>query len=138
MNLPSPCAFESTQVPLISNRWVEMTEYFIRFLAGGLIVSAFAMLGDVLRPKSFAGIFGAAPSIALATLGIAVYSHGAGYAAVQGRAMMAGAVALAVYSVVACQLLVRVRLRALAAASLSLVAWLVVAFGILFLAGGWT
>jgi hypothetical protein len=34
-------------------------DYAVRFLAGGLIVSAFAILGDVLRPKSFAGLFGA-------------------------------------------------------------------------------
>jgi hypothetical protein len=38
-----------------------MTEYIVRFLVGGAVVSAFAMLGDVLRPKSFAGLFGAAP-----------------------------------------------------------------------------
>ena len=44
-----------------------MTEFLIRFLIGGAIVSAFAMIGDVLRPKSFAGLFGAAPSVALAT-----------------------------------------------------------------------
>ena len=45
------------------------------------MVSAFAMLGDVLKPKSFAGLFGAAPSVALATLGIAIYQHGESYAA---------------------------------------------------------
>ncbi len=39
-----------------------MEEYLIRFFAGGLMVSAFAAVGDVLRPKSFAGLFGAAPS----------------------------------------------------------------------------
>jgi hypothetical protein len=44
-----------------------MLEYGLRFLAGGIAVSAFATLGDTLRPKSFAGLFGAAPSIALAT-----------------------------------------------------------------------
>ncbi len=46
-------------------------EYFVRFLVGGIVVSAFAVLGDVLRPKSFAGLFGAAPSLALATLSLA-------------------------------------------------------------------
>ena len=46
-----------------------MTEYVVRFLIGGLAVSSFAILGDLLRPKSFAGLFGAAPSVALATLG---------------------------------------------------------------------
>jgi hypothetical protein len=115
-----------------------MTEYVVRFLVGGLVVSTFATLGDILRPKSFAGLFGAAPSVALATLGIAVYRHGAGYAAQQTWAMTAGALALAVYSVVVCQLLIRARLRAAPATLLSLVVWLIVAVGLLTLTGGQT
>lgn len=115
-----------------------MSEYVIRFLVGGVVVSAFAMLGDVLRPKSFAGLFGAAPSVALATLAIAVYRHGADYAVLQSHAMTAGAIALAVYSGVVCQLLIRARLRAATAMLLSFVVWLVVAFGLLTLAGGQT
>jgi hypothetical protein len=39
-------------------------QLLVRFLLGGLIVSIFATLGDALRPKGFAGLFGAAPSIA--------------------------------------------------------------------------
>src|SRR5712675_586582 len=85
----------------------EMTEYVIRFLVGGAVVSAFAMLGDLLRPKSFAGLFGAAP-----------------------------AVALAVYSVVVCHLLVRAKLRAVTATLLSLIVWVIVAFGLLMFTGG--
>ena len=115
-----------------------MTEYVVRFLVGGVVVSAFAMLGDMLRPKSFAGLFGAAPSVALATLGIAVYRHGAGYAAQQSWAMTAGAIALAVYGLVVGQLLIRARLRATPATLLSLVVWLIVAFGLFTLAGGQT
>jgi len=114
----------------------EMTEYVLRFLIGGVVVSAFAMLGDVLRPKSFAGLFGAAPSVALATLGIAVYQHGAVYAALQGHTMMAGAIALVVYSVVVCHLLIRGRLRAAPASLVSLVVWVTVAFGLLALSRG--
>ena len=45
-----------------------MDTIFIRFLVGGVVVSLFAVLGDVLRPKSFARLFGAAPSVALATI----------------------------------------------------------------------
>ena len=113
-----------------------MTEYLVRFLVGGVVVSAFAVLSDVLRPKSFAGLFGAAPSVALATLGIAVYRHGPDYAAFQSQAMTAGAVALAIYSVVVCrELLVRGWLRAAPATLLSLVVWLIVALGLLTLAG---
>jgi hypothetical protein len=41
-----------------------VTEYVVRFLAGGLLVSMFAVVGDIVRPKSFAGLFEAAPSVA--------------------------------------------------------------------------
>jgi hypothetical protein len=115
-----------------------MTEYVVRFLVGGIVVSAFATLGDILSPKSFAGLFGAAPSVALATLGIAVYRHGPDYAAQQSWAMTAGAIALAVYGLVVCQLLIRARLRAAPATLLSLVVWLIVAFGLFTLAGAQT
>jgi hypothetical protein len=113
-----------------------MTEYIVRFLVGGAVVSAFAMLGDVLRPKSFAGLFGAAPSVALATLGIAMYHHGVDYAAMQSRSMIAGAIALGVYAVVVCQILIRAKLRAAPATLLSLVVWLIVALGLWSFAGG--
>ena len=52
--------------------------------------------------------------------------------------MMAGAIALAVYSVVVCHLLIRARLRAAPATLASLVAWQIVAFGLLVAAGGLT
>ena len=60
-------------------------DYAPRFLAGGLMVTAFAILGDVLRPKSFAGLFGAAPSVALATLSLALFKQGGIYVSVEGR-----------------------------------------------------
>ena len=66
----------------------------MRFLIGGTVVSLFALIGDLLRPKSFAGLFGAAPSVALATLAFAVHSNGTSYAAVEGRSMIAGSVAM--------------------------------------------
>src|ERR1700750_7757 len=112
-----------------------MTGDVVRFLVGGVVVSAFAMLGDMLRPKSFAGLFGAAPSVALATLGIAVHRHGDDSAGPQTWAMTAGGIALAVYGVVVCQLLIRARLRAAPATLLSLVGWVIVAFGLFHLAG---
>src|ERR1700743_3396249 len=73
-------------------------ELLTRFLIGGAVVSAFAMLGDVARPKSFAGVFGAAPSVALATLALTVGTYGVGYAAVECRSMIVGAGALWVYA----------------------------------------
>jgi hypothetical protein len=114
----------------------EVSEYVVRFLVGGVVVSAFAMLGDLLRPKSFAGLFGAAPSVALATLGMAVHVQGTKYAGAQSFSMMAGAVALAAYSLVVCQLLIRARLRALPATALALAVWFTVAFGLWSIGGG--
>ena len=67
-----------------------MLEILARFAIGGVVVSLFAMLGDVFRPKSFAGLFGAAPSIALATLGLTVAHQSKAYAAVEARSMMLG------------------------------------------------
>jgi hypothetical protein len=113
-----------------------MGEYLLRFVVGGLAVSLFAILGDLLRPKSFAGLFGAAPSVALATLGMAVSGHGAAYAGVEARSMTYGAVALAAYSVLVCQLLMRTRLRALTATLFALVLWLAVAFSFQALVAG--
>jgi uncharacterized membrane protein (GlpM family) len=113
-----------------------MTEYILRFIAGGAIVSIFAILGDMLRPKSFAGLLGAAPSVALATLGIAVVQHGPHYAAATSWTMIYGAIALACYSVVVCHLLMRFRLTALSATVLAFATWLVAAFGLLAGFGG--
>ena len=75
-------------------------QYLVRFLIGGCVVCAFALLGDVIRTKSFAGIFGAAPSVAIATLALTIHTQGAQYAAVEARTMMVGALALACYAAV--------------------------------------
>ena len=43
---------------------------------------------------AFAGLFGAAPSVALATLGLTIVTDGKFYAAAEGRSMIAGAIAV--------------------------------------------
>jgi hypothetical protein len=105
-------------------------EYIIRFLVGGVLVSAFAVLGDMLRPKSFAGLFGAAPSIALATLGLAFWKQGNEFASIEGRSMLLGSVAFAAYSFVVCQLMMRGRCSAIVSTGLASAAWFIVAFGL--------
>ena len=107
-----------------------MLEYGLRFLAGGIAVSAFAALGDTLRPKSFAGLFGAAPSIALATLLITLWHKGAPFAAVEARSMIVGAFALAAYSWVVCVLLKKFQLSSWTATMAALVVWFVAALGV--------
>jgi hypothetical protein len=70
-----------------------METVILRFLIAGVVVSLFAALGNILRPKSLAGVFGAAPSIALATIGLTIHQDGKAYAALECRSMMLGAVA---------------------------------------------
>ncbi|MGB6939707.1 MAG: DUF3147 family protein [Xanthobacteraceae bacterium] len=106
-----------------------MTDTLARFLIGGLAVSFFAALADVLRPRSFAGLFGAAPSIALATL-TTVAQRGAPFAAEEGRSMIVGALALAACSAAVCLLIQRGRWHANVAALTGIAVWFVVAFGL--------
>jgi Protein of unknown function (DUF3147) len=108
-----------------------MADILIRFFIGGLMVTVFAALGDVFQPKSFAGLFGAAPSIALATLGITILQHGRSYAAVEARSMMAGAAALAVYAASTSWILRRYKAPVLLVTLALLPLWLGVSFGIL-------
>ncbi len=98
-----------------------------RFLIGGFAVCVFAALGDVMRPKTFAGLFGAAPSIALATLGLTLAEHGRSYAATEARSMLLGAIVFLIYACVVSRLMFR-RLAPAAAATLGgLALWLVLA-----------
>lgn len=107
-----------------------VTDLIIRFFVGGLVVSIFSVLGDLFRPKTFSGIFGAAPSIALATLGMAVMKQGAAYGALEGRSMLAGAAALWAYSIVSSWLGMRWNWHALVSASACYLVWLAVALGL--------
>src|SRR5438552_105731 len=107
-----------------------MKEILLRFLIGGAVVSAFALVGNLFKPKSFAGLFGAAPSVALATLGLAVASKGSLYAAVEARSMMVGAIAMFVYASFVSWVMMRYRLTAFMASLGAIVLWLTVAFGL--------
>jgi hypothetical protein len=107
-----------------------MTQIIIRFVVGGFVVSAFALVGDLLKPKSFAGLFGAAPSVALATLGLTVASEGAAYAATEARSMMAGAIAFFVYASLVSWVMMRYKPKALCATVCSIPVWFAAAFGL--------
>jgi hypothetical protein len=104
-----------------------MSEFVIRFLIGGTIVGLFAIIGDVLRPKSFAGLFGAAPSIALATIGLTVSKQGPLYAAIEARSMVLGAFAFFIYTICVSWVLARYKVAALPAAVLLMSVWFGVA-----------
>ena len=107
-----------------------MEEYLLRFVIGGVVISGFAMLGDVLRPKSFAGLFGAAPSLALATVGMTIAHHGKEYSATEARSMVLGAVAFCLYAYLVCQVLVRYKWSTLVTTVALLPVWLMASLGL--------
>jgi hypothetical protein len=105
-----------------------MNQIVIRFFVGGIAVCLFAALGDILKPKSFAGLFGAAPSIALATLTLTLIQKPAAYVAIEGKSMLFGACGLFCYCLAVGWMLKHGRARALQSSMLSLPIW----FGISF------
>jgi hypothetical protein len=107
-----------------------MNELVERFLIGGAVISVFALLGDVLRPKSFSGLFGAAPSLALATVGLTVAHEGKGYVALEARSMILGAIAFCVYAYCVSGALMRYRRSALTTTIFLMPVWLGVSLGL--------
>jgi hypothetical protein len=105
-------------------------ELVIRFLAGGVLVCAFAVLGDKFKPRSFGGLFGAAPSVALSTLTLEIVRQGSQYASREARTMWAGALAFAFYAFLVSWALMRFRRSALVTTAAAIPAWFAVAFAL--------
>jgi hypothetical protein len=105
-------------------------DLLLRFLIGGAVVTLFSAIGDMLRPKSFAGLFGAAPSVALATIGLTVSKYGTEYVALEARSMMIGAAGFLAYAWLSCWALLHREARSPVITSLLLPIWFIVSFGI--------
>ncbi len=105
-----------------------MIDTILRFLIGGIVVSIFSVIGDIFRPRSFSGLFGAAPTVALATLGLTFAKEGAAHVSTEGRSMIVGAVGLFAYSLVTSLLLKKRNWHGLIAAALAYVVWFGAAF----------
>ena len=82
-------------------------ELILRVVLGRLVVSAFSLLGDLLRPKTLAGLFSVAPSVALATTSIALSTKGAEVASNEHRSTVFGAIALGCNAFIIGRLLLR-------------------------------
>jgi hypothetical protein len=99
----------------------------LKTVAGGSLVVGFSALSDALKPKAFAGLFAAAPSVALASLFVTVATNGSTRAALNAHSMIAGSAGMVVYCIAAAGL-VR-RLGAAAGSVLAWGAWAIVSFG---------
>jgi hypothetical protein len=113
-----------------------LTDIIVRFCVGGLVVTFFSIISDLLKPKTFAGLFGAAPSIALATLGLTVLREGRLFASAEAHAMILGAIALLVYALACSYVILRFRFPALPVMLAGLLFWLGIASGLWYVMVG--
>jgi uncharacterized membrane protein (GlpM family) len=100
----------------------------VKALAGGSLVVVFALLSESLRPKRFAGLFGAAPAVAIAGLAVTLVSKGVVDARDDSLGMIAGSVGLAAYACATVLLLKRT--RPLISSIAGLAVWLGIAVAI--------
>jgi len=84
-----------------------IAEVVVKALAGGLLVLAFAALAQILTPKRFAGIFAAAPSVALASMIVTIAFSGDHDLPAAAAGMAVGAVAFVLYCLAAVPLVRR-------------------------------
>ena len=117
----------------MSGGWQEVV---LRFLLGGVIVSIFAVAGEVFRPKTFAGIFGAAPSVALATVSLTFHSQGGEVVHREASSMLLGSLAFVGYSSASAWIVRRGGISVWLGAAFSWVLWLALAFGFWSIATG--
>jgi|SRR5579859_1202555 len=96
----------------------------VKALIGGALVVVFALVAEAVEPKRLAGVFGAAPAIALASLSVTVVSDGANKAGQASLGMTAGAAAMICYCLLVSALLER--LKALRASLTALLGWLAI------------
>ncbi|WP_066361387.1 DUF3147 family protein [Herbidospora mongoliensis] len=97
-----------------------------RGVFGGVLVMGFALLGEATSPKRFAGIFAAAPAVALGGMTITALSLGDHALSQSGLGMIVGAVALVAYCALAVPM-VR-RFGALKGSTWALLLWAAVAW----------
>ena len=108
-----------------------MAELIIRFSLGTRR-KFLCCIGDVLRPRSFAGLFGPASSIALATIGLTITNSGAQYASIEARSMVLGAVEFLAYAIVGSYVLARHKPSTLLATIRLMPVWALTSFDLLY------
>lgn len=97
----------------------------VRALLGGALVVAFSLAGEILRPKSFAGLFAAAPAIAIASLVVTGVTKGQAALVLLASGMLVGAVAFVVALIIGIDTVKH--FRALRGAMAALAVWVIAA-----------
>lgn len=110
----------------------EIAAIVLKAVVGGLFVVGFAVVAEAVRPKRLAGVFAAAPSVALGSLMVTVLFKGDHDAMDAARGMAAGAVAFTAYCLVGIGALRE--MGALRGSAAALTVWFAVAAAVAFAA----
>jgi hypothetical protein len=105
----------------------------LKALSGGLAGGGFSLVGRAGHPKRFAGIFAAAPSVALASLALTVVVRGPEATVPYAQGMLIGSAGMFAYCLASLFLINR--FHALVGSILAWLVWFAVAGG-LYLAVG--
>jgi len=100
----------------------------VKALLGGLAAAGFSLVGQAGHPRRFAGLFAAAPSVALASLALTVALKGPAATVPYAQGMLIGSAGMLVYCLVSLYLIDR--LHAPVGSILSWLVWLLVAGGL--------
>jgi uncharacterized membrane protein (GlpM family) len=94
-------------------------------IVGGCLVVVFALISESLEPKRFAGLFSAAPAVALASLTIILVTKSPHQARESVFGMLAGAVGMLAYAIAVVPLMRRTTAQRASVAALAV--WALVA-----------
>src|SRR5215213_5679908 len=97
----------------------------IRAAAGGMLVLAFAVLSEAVKPKRFAGLFSAAPAVAIGGLVVTLATGPSSDARDGTLGMRAGAAGMMAYAMAVVAILKRQSARA--ASAVAMLVWSAVA-----------
>jgi len=75
-----------------------VNDLILRFALGGVAVSLFSALAEIFRPKTFSGILGAAPAVALVSLALTFEQRGSSVVRDHARGMICGGAGFLAYA----------------------------------------
>ena len=104
-----------------------MNDLILRFALGGAAVSLFSAVAELFKPKTFSGLFGAAPAVALVSLGLLFEQRGAVTVRDHALGMVCGAFGFLAYACACVFVTGHSRIPVWVGAALCWAVWLLVA-----------
>jgi len=108
--------------------WSDIGVLALRGLAGGTLVTVFAIIGEAVKPKAFSGLFSAAPSVALASLAVTLLFEDVNRARLDTVGMVVGGIGMSSCCVLAAIAIPRT--RAVWGSAIAWTGWAAVSLGL--------